>query len=773
LVIQVNGHAVRSVEDAHRALDPTTVQATPPLCINSLVSNQFKPSKHDEIVWTAAKTRERGLWRVPGRIYRMCSQVVISMRFVSQSCKVYSVRLQVVWSYHPSIRQRDTHRLIIGSDELRGQGAQGIEKVEKTFQTVLIGFLMVVMPGMALAVGEGHHTSSSDRHGIVLPRRALQALQKSQGVIEVRMERLDGTLEFRRGAGLIVDDKRGFVVASTHAIPQFKAAFKDDDAVVFYQVGQEHERQRVPAYAFAVSFQNGLVFFQLDGSIPEGMGEIGFANEMPVQSAVYAQTPTFIASAQGTVPSRDHGSRSFRGHLVQGTSAGGDAVRAVRLDDTSLDPESPTELFGGMFVDAHGRFVGMGNGVDQGHTTLTNAHTINTMLHDVRRAELAMLDKGEVTPRDTYTINKMSRVFEQILLLHATEALERPRHLWECAYEMFAMEASGSCRDRFSSFLSPARVRQSEQAMLGVEGTVNLEMDMRTGRVVVAAPVANTPVAAAEIRSGDAIIEIDGQRIQNVAQATEALRGRPGTPVAIRVRRRELHGEVAEHQFRLTRELAPIQTVHMRIVTPGYDTPVGVVRIDRMLNNTAEQFQAALDQLRAQGIAHVVFDVRDNPGGSMNAALRMLALFMQTDDTALLVRKRDGEQIFDADLLTAKLGIQDYGRYRHFRIVVLINGGSASAAEIFAGALQDWGYTVVGERSYGKGVAQQSITLHDGSMMLLSTIEFLVGNHAVPIRDIGVKPDIEVHNQHTVEDGQLAKAIHLLLTPGTSKMAHQ
>ena len=146
---------------------------------------------------------------------------------------------------------------------------------------------------------------------------------------------------------------------------------------------------------------------------------------------------------------------------------------------------------------------------------------------------------------------------------------------------------------------------------------------------------------------------------------------------------------------------------------------------------------------------------------------------MEADDTALVRRAKNAEQIFNVGFLTAEHGIQEYGTYRDLDIVVLINGGSASAAEIFAGAMQDWGYTVVGERSFGKGVAQSPLTLHDDSMFLLSTFEFLVGNHHVQIRDRGVQPNIEVRNQRPARDEQLARAIDLLLAGGQKNIARQ
>ncbi len=526
--------------------------------------------------------------------------------------------------------------------------------------------------------GQGHPSPSP------VPQLALHALHKSQGMIEVRLERLDGVVTYQRSSGFIVDAKRGFIVTSTHAIPQFKAVFKDDAAVSFYRVHDGKAVQRVPAYAYATSWEDGLTMFQLDGGLPDMMGEIEFADEVALHGEVYARVTTFSgAETDSVAPASDGQSPAMLyDRIVDLKATDANRLNAVQREGAAMSLDIPESLFGEMIVDAHGRVIGMGNGVERGHSTITSASTIKNLLDAARQAEGALRKQGGLTPKGLYTINKLSRVFEQILLLHATQALERPGRLEDCAYEMFAMEASGACRDRFSSFLSPVQARQRTQS--------------------------------------------------------------------------ETH-----------------RTVSQRIVKAKDHAPVGVIRVEQMYQRTSDQFREALDALVDQQITKIVIDVRDNPGGSVHAALRMLTLFMHPDDTALVMRKRHIEQIFDAGYFTAEHGIQDFGTYRHLDIVILINRGSASAAEIFAGTLQDWGYTVVGERSFGKGVAQNAVTLHDESMLLLSASEFFVGNRAVPIRERGVQPNIEINPEPSTTDKSLKQAIRIVLSGEKAKMARQ
>jgi carboxyl-terminal processing protease len=389
---------------------------------------------------------------------------------------------------------------------------------------------------------------------------------------------------------------------------------------------------------------------------------------------------------------------------------------------------------------------------------------------EARQAEQVIQDRGGLTPRDIHTINTLSRVFEQIMLAHVTHALERPRNLWDCAYEMFAMEATGACRDQFSSFLPPVQARKRKQALAGTFGSARIEMEMQAGQVVVVTPLTDTAVAQTGIRPGDVITEVNDIKVESVAETLELLQGQPGTPVVLTVVRQDQQSASKELRFTLRREVMVLKTVKTRVVQKEYQALVGIVRIDEMHQNTVEQFREALDTLFAQHITHMVIDVRGNPGGSLNTAVRMLALFMDTEDTALVVRERNTERVFDMKFLTSEHGIEDYGMYRDLNIVVLIDGGSASAAEIFAGALQDWGYTIVGERSFGKGVAQSLITLYDDSMFLLSTFEFMVGNHHVPIRNRGVQPNIEVKNLHPAHDEQLEKAIETVLTSDKARI---
>ena len=139
---------------------------------------------------------------------------------------------------------------------------------------------------------------------------------------------------------------------------------------------------------------------------------------------------------------------------------------------------------------------------------------------------------------------------------------------------------------------------------------------------------------------------------------------------------------------------------------------------------------------------------------------------MRPTDIAITYKTRSEEILYNAIylMLNPDLRIRSFGEFRDLEVVILINKGSASASEIFAGTMKDWGYTVIGETSFGKGVGQTVFPLSDGSEFHLTTFEFLVGNNKVPIRDKGVAPNIEVKNSGEKDkDEQLDKAIEILV----------
>lgn len=332
---------------------------------------------------------------------------------------------------------------------------------------------------------------------------------------------------------------------------------------------------------------------------------------------------------------------------------------------------------------------------------------------------------------------------------------------------------------------------------IGVSITQNGEAD---GVIVVDFSL-NSPAERAGIKRGDIIRkarqfgEEEAEDINSAEDTIQTLLGEPDTVVFVTIERNyELLSEIA-----VTRKMTHFATIiGAREVANG----VGYVRVERFGLNTADELEEALLAFRrGDGTASkVIVDLRNNPGGDLVAPMEMLYYFSSNlDDILLTYRTRTKDVNYTIRLPFGECrvdligigeekrcptfvypGTQEYkvpGIFKNFHIVVLINKNSASASEIFTGALQDWGrhygnFSVIGTNSYGKGIGQFFFNLPDGSFLRLTTFEFLVGNNRVQINGVGVIPNVIVEaNDEGVypfilpeNDTQLQAAISLLLS---------
>ena len=338
-------------------------------------------------------------------------------------------------------------------------------------------------------------------------------------------------------------------------------------------------------------------------------------------------------------------------------------------------------------------------------------------------------------------------------------ALDRPQDIASCVTEMMAMRRLGKCRDKFSYYIPPEEVEEQEENIKGEFGGIGLELTQKDGIIIVVAPMDGTPAARTGFKPEDIILKVDGKEVESLNQAVRLIRGPAGGKVEIEIFRK---GSEEPVKLVVMREKIIIHAVKSRDVTAN-GQKIGVIKINQFSETASGEFKEALTQIKKRNIKTAVLDFRNNPGGLMNEALRMLALFMKPKDVAITYRDRHSTISYDAAYLRLELGIRSFGEFRGLKIVVLINKGSASASEIFAGTMKDWGYPVVGEKPFGKGVGQNVFTLSDGSAFALTTFEFLVGNSRVPIRDKGVSPKYEVLNQDNSEkDLPMEKAIEIL-----------
>lgn len=287
--------------------------------------------------------------------------------------------------------------------------------------------------------------------------------------------------------------------------------------------------------------------------------------------------------------------------------------------------------------------------------------------------------------------------------------------------------------DPHSQFLDADEYEEIRISTTGNYSGVGLEVNLRDGKITVVSPIEGTPADRAGIRSGDVIVSIDGTDVDsdNFTDAIMRLRGKAGTKVNITVSRA---GEAHPLSFDLVRSNVLVHSVRSRLLEPGY----AYVRISQFSETTGDDLRAALAAVRRKsgkkGLKGVVLDLRNNPGGVLDAAVEVSDDFL--DDGVIVTASGRGRgstfrhEAHEGDLTDGA------------PIVVLVNGGSASASEIVAGALQDnKRATIMGSRTFGKGSVQTVMPLSNGDAIKLTTSLYYTPS-GTSINGEGIKPDV-------------------------------
>lgn len=328
---------------------------------------------------------------------------------------------------------------------------------------------------------------------------------------------------------------------------------------------------------------------------------------------------------------------------------------------------------------------------------------------------------------ETYRyLNLFGDVFERVRAQYVEEVTDE---------ELIEAAINGmlSSLDPHSSYLNPKNFEDMQVQTKGEFGGLGIEVTMENGLVKVVSPIDDTPAFRAGLQPGDYISHLDGEPILGLtlAQAVEKMRGAPDTDLTLTIRR----GEEAPFDVTLTRAIIKIQSARWRL-----EGDIGYLRITSFNQQTTTLLNKAIDSLRKEApdgkLAGLVLDLRNNPGGLLNEAISVSDAFLDRGEI-VSTRGRDKE---DAQRFNAKSGDVLDG----LPMVVLINGGSASASEIVAGALQDHRRAIVlGTQSFGKGSVQtiQAIPGH-GAIRLTTARYYTPSGNSIQAK--GVVPDIEV-----------------------------
>jgi carboxyl-terminal processing protease len=297
--------------------------------------------------------------------------------------------------------------------------------------------------------------------------------------------------------------------------------------------------------------------------------------------------------------------------------------------------------------------------------------------------------------------------------------------------------------DPHSSYMDPKGFRDMQEETRGEFGGLGMQVSMEDGLVKVVSPIDDTPAAKAGVRAGDVIVEVDGEAINGLTldKVVEKLRGTVGSSVKIKFVRKDQTDPI---DLTLTREIIKVASV--RFNPEGDD--VGYIRITQFNSNAADGLKRAIHDLEAKlprdQLKGYILDLRNNPGGLLDQAVAVSDVFMTRGEiVSIRGRKEEETQRYNAkpDDLT-----------ENRPLIVLINGGSASASEIVAGALQDQKRaTVLGTRSFGKGSVQTIIPLGRGNGALRLTTARYFTPSGRSIQAQGIRPDIEVLQQEPKE----------------------
>src|SRR5438105_2770302 len=289
--------------------------------------------------------------------------------------------------------------------------------------------------------------------------------------------------------------------------------------------------------------------------------------------------------------------------------------------------------------------------------------------------------------------------------------------------------------DPHCAFMPPDVYKEVQVETKGEFGGVGIQIGIKENRLTVIAPIDGTPAERAGIKAGDYIIKVNEESTKDMTlvDAVQKMRGPKGTKVTLTIQR---EGAAEPMAFVLTREIIKIESVRSKML----DGNIGYIRVTQFQDQTSRDVSTALRKLREQKMQSLVLDLRNNPGGLLTSAVEVSEQFVGPNRLIVYIKTREGRK-------------DDYVSHNKeqqsddYPIIVLVNEGSASASEIVAGALQDWGRAVVvGVQTFGKGSVQTILPLGDGSGLRLTTAKYYTPKGR-SIQSTGITPDIVVKPQ--------------------------
>lgn len=290
-----------------------------------------------------------------------------------------------------------------------------------------------------------------------------------------------------------------------------------------------------------------------------------------------------------------------------------------------------------------------------------------------------------------------------------------------------------SLGDPHSTYFSKEEMQEFTEDIAGKFAGVGMQISkMKDDYLKVESPIEGTPAFKAGIKPGDKVVEINGESTLSLSSndCVKKLKGEPGTKVKVKIYRESTK---ETFDFELERAIIELKYVKHKML----DDKIGLVRLTQFGENVSQDVEKAIVDLQAQGMKGMILDLRFNPGGSLPEAIKISSFFLNDGVVVSVKDKAGNEQIYKRE-----------GKYLgDFPLIVLINGGSASASEIVSGALKDRGRAMlIGEKSYGKGSVQNLIPLPSGAGIKLTTALYYTPS-GVSIHHKGITPDMVVEEE--------------------------
>lgn len=306
--------------------------------------------------------------------------------------------------------------------------------------------------------------------------------------------------------------------------------------------------------------------------------------------------------------------------------------------------------------------------------------------------------------------------------------------------------------DPFSAYANKEETKQFAEELSGQFSGIGVEISIKNDLVTVVAPLKDSPAQKAGVKAGDYIIAIDDKIIkqdESITEIANRIRGPVGTEVKLKIIREKQDGTI---EITIKRDNIVLKSVTLEI-----KDGIGIINLSVFHEDTAVKFKEIVKQLSQARVKGIVLDMRNDPGGVLDGAVEIAGHFLKTGDVVVKEIPIDPKK-------TVTHYSMGPGELSKIPTIVLLNGGSASASEILAGALRDnRGIKIIGEKSFGKGSVQEMVSLSDGSSLRVTIAKWFMPKGDA-IHEKGITPDIEVDDQDSTDkiDVQLDKAIAVL-----------